>query len=830
MKKFIACLLTFCLTLGVCITTTAENSASPKDGGVEISAENYYKMEKTLSALPKTFEATIYVPKEYYETVDADYIFSNYRDTGMYLKINKWGQPMLFYNYELPSGIDETRVSIYFDKCNVMTGDWAHLAITYESSTKTFYCYLNGEFKQSIQTTGDIDYAPNSPFFIGKDNRIAHGWKEEAYFKGRIKSLSMFSDFRTAEEIKNDFTRVDTTDENIICDYIFDGMYNKRVEDNSANNCNLWCPPVSNGVETDIFNYYEMENTLDSLPLTYEANIYIPSYANLPDKYEGAIIGNYRDIGATVYINKWKNPRIKYCYCDSSGKIKEIIHTFTKIGLAENKWLHLAIVYSPEDKTLMCYVDGVLKETLSISPPTPDGTYVYAPESAFFIGKDRRREHNFANEAFFVGRIRSITLFSDIRTAEEIAADKDYVDSKTDGIMAHYILDDAALSDVKDQTANGNDLKFAAKYVKENDQLKDYAYSFAIIGDTQNLNERHPENFPLIYDFIVNNAKSKKIAHVFGLGDITNSNTDKEWALAKTQISRLNGVVDYSLVRGNHDSIECFNKYFGKDSDSGYYNQLAGWCEAQKSQENKYSDTDGITNSYRYFTAGDIDYLVVNLDYGVDDTALLWAEEIIKTHPNHNVIINTHAYLTSDGTTLDDNDMHSPTTHGTYTNNGQTYWEKLISKYSNIVMVLSGHIDSDYILMNQSEGEHGNTVTSFLINPQGMDYQDPGVGMVAMFYFSKDGKTVQVEYYSTVNNAYWLKENLYTFNIDKVDPLYGDVNDDAKVNIIDLIRLKKVLAKAEVKYNKRTSDCNIDKLIDAYDLITIRQIIFGIKS
>ncbi len=815
MKKLLACFLTFCTVLGLCVVpTVAETTDTLADEGVSISAENYYKMEKTLSALPQTFETTIYIPKDYYETVDSNYIFSNYRDTGMYLKINKWGQPMLYYNYELESGGDEKRVDIWFDKCNVMTGDWAHLAITYEPSTKTFYCYLNGVFKQSITTTGDISYAPNSPFFIGKDNRTAHGWKEDVFFQGKIKSLSMFSDFRTAEEIANDYKAVDTTDENIICDYNFDGMYNKRVEDNSSNNYDLWCPPVSNGVETNIFNFYEMEDTLSALPLTYEANIYIPSDVTLPS--EGALIGNYRDIGATVYINNWKNPRIKYSYYNASGAKKETTLTFTKIGLATDKWIHLAIVYNPTDNTLLCYVDGTLKQTLTLdTPSTADGTYVYAPESPFFIGKDKRREYNYANEAFFPGRIRSVTLFSDVRTAEEIACDKDYVDSKADGIMAHYILDGAYLSDVKDQTANGNDLKFVAKYVEENTELKDYAYSFAILGDTQNLNEHHAENFPLLFDYILDNAESKKIAHVFAVGDITNSNTETEWQLASDQYARLNGVVDYSVTRGNHDgpeNPENFNKYFGEGTV--HSNQYEGFYTG---------NDDGICNTWRTFTAGDIDYLVINIDYGTTDDVLLWAEEIVKTHPNHNVIINTHAYLTTDGTTLDDDDNGSPTTHGTYTNNGQTYWEKLVSKYSNIVMVLSGHIDSEYIVMNQSKGENGNTVSSFLINPQGMDYQAPGVGMVAMFYFSKDGKTVQVEYYSTVNKGYWLKENFYTFTMDKVEPRYGDVNDDACIDVLDLIRLKKALAKMDVKYNNRTADCNIDKLLDVNDLTDLRR-------
>ena len=40
--------------------------------------------------------------------------------------------------------------------------------------------------------------------------------------------------------------------------------------------------------------------------------------------------------------------------------------------------------------------------------------------------------------------------------------------------------------------------------------------------------------------------------------------------------------------------------------------------------------------------------------------------------------------------------------------------------------------------------------------------------MVAMLYFSEDGSQVQVEYISTVKNAYFLEENQFTVKIDTV--------------------------------------------------------------
>jgi hypothetical protein len=45
-----------------------------------------------------------------------------------------------------------------------------------------------------------------------------------------------------------------------------------------------------------------------------------------------------------------------------------------------------------------------------------------------------------------------------------------------------------------------------------------------------------------------------------------------------------------------------------------------------------------------------------------------------------------------------------------------------------------------------------------------------GTGMVAMAYFSNGGKTVQMEYYSTIRNQWYLKENSFTMEVNAVTP------------------------------------------------------------
>jgi hypothetical protein len=285
-----------------------------------------------------------------------------------------------------------------------------------------------------------------------------------------------------------------------------------------------------------------------------------------------------------------------------------------------------------------------------------------------------------------------------------------------------------------------------------------------------------------IYNYIIDNAASKKIKHVFHLGDLVQTTwpyisgdaaKNKMYAeaeLIRQQIIKLDGVVDYSLIRGNHDPADFYDEYFGVNSTkTGYASHI----------EDYYINS---SNSVHYFSAGDLDYMVITLDFGAGDPVLNWASEVISAHPHHNVIIVTHAYMDRDGTTLGNSDAGALKTNGTNdplyntamgatANNGDHMWDKLISQHANIVLVLSGHIGTQDVICSQWKGVHGNVVTNILIDPQDMDtmFKSQGsVGAVAMFYFSNGGKTVEVRYWSTVQNAYIKTKNQYTFTIDVV--------------------------------------------------------------
>ena len=520
----------------------------------------------------------------------------------------------------------------------------------------------------------------------------------------------------------------------------------------------------NDGVSFTADKVYRGYDPLSAAPLTIEATIYFPSGFNKSDR-GGVICGNYYYASTnslSIEIHQNGNPRVYFI--EKSGAVHD--WKFDKVNLYTGEWVHLAIVFDHATDDLKCYVGGELKQTIARG-----GTYLTAPTDSMVIGGDLRD----ANAQYFKGKIQNVAMYGDVRTDAEIASDAKATAFDKDNLLVAYDLSSLAGTTpetIPDVSGNGNDASYIYterpddRFFTDKAPVTDYAYSIAVVGDTQRLSFANPDKVGNIYDWIVKNQKSKNIQYVVGLGDITENNTDSEWANAMKHIGKLNGVVSYGLVRGNHDlynpaGTNQFDKYTPQIK---YEDQIDGCYNNQ------------TYNSYKTMKIGRLDYLFLNLDYGADDGVLAWAGEIIAAHPNHNVVISTHAYLFRDGTTLDAGDVYPPTKDavfnafpGSKPNNGDHMWDKLISKYENIVLVLSGHDPCDRIVTTQTQGVNGNIVTQMLIDPQGLDDEvRGGTGMVAMLYFSEDGSEIQVEYYSTVKEAYFLEENQFTVKLATV--------------------------------------------------------------
>ena len=292
------------------------------------------------------------------------------------------------------------------------------------------------------------------------------------------------------------------------------------------------------------------------------------------------------------------------------------------------------------------------------------------------------------------------------------------------------------------------------KAIRAEDEYE-YDYVLAFLPDIQYMTQSYPGSLKIMIDFLVDKGKTHNIQYVLGLGDITNSNTDGEWATILRQTNRLNSYIPYALTPGNHDGInsggkEVLDSVYAKKT--GYYYQLVR-------ENGGFFDENSVRNTYHTFTVGEVDYIVIVLDFGATDDILAWASDILTSHPDHRAIITTHGYLNADGTTLDSNDYASPDEYVRTLNSGEDIWEKLVSKHENIAMIVSGHMHHDSIVVTPREGDAGNTVYQILMDPQSTCKKLGGLGAIGMMYFTADGKHAKVEYYSTVFDKYFCESN-----------------------------------------------------------------------
>ena len=662
------------------------------------------------------------------------------------------------------NGGAEWTATFYQSEADIRVGGVTHYTVVVASGWTGVSLYVNGSHKAtrypaSLTIPKASEYT--HPFRIGGDYSSGN----TNYFKGMIYSVAMFNDVRTADEInadKNINKTWSSSTSGLIAAYDLTRMGAAALRDYSGNG-NVLSYNNGSGIQVENFGKYEIDKQLESTIETFEAWINMPDYYH--GKIGGTIVGNYRTAnGARVWLEVYADGNPRLAYTNANGTTS--YHRFTSVDLRNGVWTHLAIVHDVASGEARCYVDGELVQTLTenvleYSDKAYDQKFLIGRDSSLRYAEGDGEYWENRKDQYFKGFIKEVRLYSDVRSAEEIAADYNGSLDKTDaGLLACYqISPENAYQDLVDVSGNGytaayKQLLWEKEYVEP--IQNNYSYSLALVGDTQTVTYQNPELLKNIYKWILDNQTSKNIQYVIGLGDITEYGVDvghanydearanAEWTAAKEAISLMDGNIPYSLIRGDgHDGINLFNQYFAQHD--GYTSNIAGYYQEGK-----------IDNVYHTFRAGTVDYLLLCLDHGTKDDVLVWANEVVASHPNHRVIVTTHHYMKSDGSLSVKGETGNATAYDPNNNAADELWNEFLTKHPNISMVICGHADADDVVVSKKIGDHGNEVTQILVDPQTMDaeFGQGSKGMVAMLYFSEDGTEVQVEYYSTLKDTY----------------------------------------------------------------------------
>ncbi|MCA0295750.1 MAG: metallophosphoesterase [Actinobacteria bacterium] len=260
-------------------------------------------------------------------------------------------------------------------------------------------------------------------------------------------------------------------------------------------------------------------------------------------------------------------------------------------------------------------------------------------------------------------------------------------------------------------------------------------FSIAVLPDTQN-ETSNSANTPFLgrVNWLVANRGTFDLRYVLHTGDMTN------WGwLEPVQLTRAKAAMDviaragipYSLTVGNHDTeavgwsghgttyggsayqdnpeclirlgaaackstlllrhTEAFNQTFPVASIAG----VGGVYENGK-----------IDNNWTTFSANGTDWLVLTLELWPRTGVVDWARGVVAGHPDHNVIIQTHNYLTSKRTIEKGNGGYGATSP-------RYLYDQVIAKYPNVKLVFSGHTGG---FGARVDTPNGHTVLAYLGN------------------------------------------------------------------------------------------------------------------
>ena len=281
-------------------------------------------------------------------------------------------------------------------------------------------------------------------------------------------------------------------------------------------------------------------------------------------------------------------------------------------------------------------------------------------------------------------------------------------------------------------------------------------YSVVVIPDTQYLVELAPDSYCRLTDWIADNADGLNIQAVLHLGDMVNANSDGQWEIAKAGMDRLDSTgAAWMPMRGNHDDSAMFNYYF----DYQTYGTNRSWFGGSYHEEK-------LDHTYWYFTVGERQYMVLSLGWAPGWDVLDWAEELVKTHPENNVILTCHAYMNMGDKLLKEGDPGCVNNTVAGSPEGVDIWARL-KGYDNIVLALGGHISSNSLSIYRGTNGKGREVANILADAQNMDMESP-VAMLLLLTFHEESDMVDLNWYSAEYDALYRKANQLSITVPHI--------------------------------------------------------------
>ncbi|MFT4288632.1 metallophosphoesterase [Nocardioides sp.] len=272
----------------------------------------------------------------------------------------------------------------------------------------------------------------------------------------------------------------------------------------------------------------------------------------------------------------------------------------------------------------------------------------------------------------------------------------------------------------------------------------DTAFTLAVLGDTQSeVLSPTKTTFATRTSWLAAHRQELDLRFVAHTGDLVNWGwlVPAQFDMATAAMATLTTAgLPWQVAVGNHDTAavgwdgqegsrgyggsayqgnpECAER-FGDDCKTWLLvrNTDAFNSRISASDEGAVAETfEGkLENSYSTFEAAGHTWLVLNVELWPRQEALTWAAGVLAAHPDDNVIILTHSYLTADGSLAGNGGYGAlPATE---------IYNQLVARYANVKLVFSGH---EGVTAERIDTPGGRKVAAFLGNETG------GVGVTRL--------------------------------------------------------------------------------------------------
>ncbi len=302
------------------------------------------------------------------------------------------------------------------------------------------------------------------------------------------------------------------------------------------------------------------------------------------------------------------------------------------------------------------------------------------------------------------------------------------------------------------------------------------AFTIAVLPDTQDYtsNPGINDTFGKMTQWLADNAASKNIEFALHVGDVTQNNTPAQWQLAQDAYSKLDGVIPYSVLAGNHDQASGGSAADFSSLITQYFPPEKFGQEAGGTLGGTYKG-DMASNYHTFESPDGTKWMVLSLEFGARDDVIRWAGEVIEDHLDHRVILANHYYmnfsdrgnplsgpLMAEGSGYNYGLVRSP--EGA--TDGEILWRDLVSKYPNVSFTFSGHVFGDGAETLVSYSDYGTPVHQMVVNYQNgvaREIQENGVdgrggnggnGAIRLLTIDPDNNTVRTDTYFTEFDEY----------------------------------------------------------------------------